>query len=242
MIATEARAREMADRLQAALDRQWAAADARSWQDAPRHIREAYGDPNVDDPPSPEAMDAWTTWIERRMNSLRLSWENLEKGRVAVRDDPARVEIYWKRAISNAEGALAELDDGPDAPPAQAAEQASPRPASTKHVAADPADYNASIVWTAAVYGMTGLGTLIVLAVGAFLLGEPVGAIVLVQGALLVIGFLPTLALLHGVLGTLTRRAVEAGRAPESVDSAAAGLPFVPPIGLAVVSWLIVTG
>ena len=108
----EVRAREVVQRFEEALDRQYDAVEARSWPHAPKHIREAHGDPSLPDPPSREAMDAWSAWLDLRENSRRRCRENLEKGADAVRGEPARAEVYWKRAISTAERALAELDDG----------------------------------------------------------------------------------------------------------------------------------
>lgn len=112
---TEARAREVVERFEEALDRQSDWVNAGSWPHAPKHIREAHGDPSLPDPPSREAMDAWANWLVDRRHSLWRCRENLEKGRDAVRGDPARVEVYWKRAVSTAERALAEIDDRPDA-------------------------------------------------------------------------------------------------------------------------------
>ncbi len=112
---TEARAQEVVERFERALDRQSARLNAGAWSHAPKHIREAHGDPSLPDPPSGEAIDAWANWLVDRRHSLWRCRENLEKGRDAVRNDPARVEVYWKRAISTAERVLAEIDEGPDA-------------------------------------------------------------------------------------------------------------------------------
>jgi hypothetical protein len=368
----EARALEAVERFEEALGRQFDAADARSWRDAPKDIREAHGDPSLADPPSREAMDEWAAWLERRMNSLRLCRENLEKGRDAERRDPARAEVYWKRAIGTAERALAELDVPPDGLETEADEGAGvgdevvagylalleehrdrlvvadsvlPAPASrlrpaleqryqrepdsalaeglialpvfvpaedavaveryltrragdtgpigratwdrgltvveriageqrvamrrilgaapggsgvvtpvpvlggvtaSREAAAEMASaeldsYHASLAWTLIAYGATGLGTLVVLGAGAILLGEPVVAVVLVQSVLLVILFLPTLGAIDRVYRGQVRRAVDAGKGPESAEPAAVVPPFVAPIVIALVSWLIAT-
>jgi hypothetical protein len=113
--------------------------------------------------------------------------------------------------------------------------------ADAKAAAVAGASYDASLAWTVAAYGATGLGTLVVLGVGASLLGEPVGAVLLIQGVLLVIGFLPALGVMHVVLETLARRAAEAGRPPESTDTASVVMPVVAPIVIALISWLLVT-
>ena len=235
----EAGAREVVERFAEALDRQWDAADERSWPHAPKHIREAHGDPSLPEPPSREAFDAWTAWLELRMNSLRRCRENLEKGRDALREEPARAEVYWKRAISTAERALAELDDGPDALKPVLGGATGSRTA--RMASAGQTSYNASLAWAVVAYGVTGLGTLIVLGVVAFMLGESVSGLVVVQSILLVIGFLPALAVMHEVLGMLACQGAPPDQAPRSTDSAAVVLPFVPPIVIAVVSWLLVT-
>jgi hypothetical protein len=118
----EVQAREIVAQFEAALDRQFDAAEARSWSRAPKEIREAYGDPSLSDPPSRAAMEAWTTWLELRTNSRERCRENLEKGRAAARDDPERAEVYWSRAKATAERALAELGDPSDGPEAAGAQ------------------------------------------------------------------------------------------------------------------------
>lgn len=110
----EARAQEVVERFEEALDRQSDWLNAGSWPHAPKHIREAHGDPTLPDPSSREAMNAWTTLLLDRRRSLARCRDNIEKGRDAVDGDPTRAEVYWKRAISTAERALAEFADRPD--------------------------------------------------------------------------------------------------------------------------------
>ena len=55
------------------------------------------------------------------------------------------------------------------------------------------------------------------------------------------IGFLPALAVMHTVLESLALRAAKSGKGPESTETVSVVLPFLPPIVLAVLSWLIVT-
>ncbi len=196
----EARAREAVDRFEGALDRQWRAVEARSWPHAPKHIREAHGDPSLPDPPSREAMDAWTTLLVDRRHSLWRCQENLKRGQDAVHGDLAQAEVYWKRATSAAGRALAELGDRPDGVEPEAASASGEQVSAEQTFARESTAQHVRSVQILLFLGWmpTGLTAIISGVIVGFLTGNIGSAVVVVVGGTLV-GWIAMLLLIFTV-------------------------------------------